>query len=188
MTLRQTIVYYWSLPGYRITVVVGLLLVALALGGCSGPGAQVAQPLPTLSPVEAGDMDIVTGQLVFVPAYSEVFHGDREDVLQMGLTLAIHNTDGDNPIIIQSVRYYNTDGDLIREFIDQPVQLNPMATAAFVIDASDTSGGYGANFLVEWGAEQPVYEPVIEALMVNTTMATGVSFLSPGRVLRETRP
>jgi hypothetical protein len=63
-----------------------------------------------------------------------------------------------------------------------------MATTGFVIESSDTTGGWGTNFLVEWGAETPVHEPVIEAIMISSRGTEGVSFISEGRVVSEQRP
>jgi hypothetical protein len=171
----------------RLSLWLAILLIAAGVAGCESQPTGAVQPLPTLSPVELGDLSIVTGQQVFVPAYAEI-HTSANNVLPLSLTLAIHNTDSEHPIIIRSVRYYDTDGHLKRDFVGQPTQLDPLATAAFVVDAGQENGGWGANFLVEWGAQSPVHEPVIEALMVNTTTAPGVSFLSPGRVLSEQRP
>jgi hypothetical protein len=162
-----------------------MLIVFMA--GCGAPPNAVIPPAPTLPANEAGDLHIVTGQLVFVPAYSEVILVSSP-ALQLSTTLAIHNTDPEHAIIIQSVRYYNTDGELVREFIESPSELKPLATTGFVIPSDDTSGGWGANFLVEWVAEEPVYEPVIEAVMVSTRGTEGVSFISEGRVVSEHRP
>lgn len=161
-----------------------LFFICILMAGCGQPAAPVIPSAPTLSADQLVDLRIVTGQLVFVPAYSEII-SESNPTLKLSTTLAIHNADTDDPIIIQSVRYYDTDGDLVREFVDSPVQLKPLATAGFVIPADDTSGGWGANFLVQWVAEKPVYEPVIEAVMVSSRGTEGVSFISEGRVISE---
>lgn len=166
----------------RLCVFVVLFLIVLA-NGCSETTNQTVQPLPTLSADEVVDLDIVMGQLVFVPAYSEIISISPN--MQLSTTLAVHNTDLNHSIIVKSVRYYDTDGNLVREFVDAPVQLNPLATAGFVIRADDNSGGWGANFLVEWVSEEPVYEPVIEAVMVSSRGTEGISFISEGRVVSE---
>jgi hypothetical protein len=158
-----------------------LMLFMLALVGCQPAAAPTAQPLATVPVESLPDLHIVTGQTVFVPAYSEIIA--VKPALQLYVTLAVHNTDLKHPIIIKSVRYYNTNGELVRDFVQSPTQLNPMATTGFTID--DDTGGWGANFLVEWGAEEPVYEPVIEAIMVSRRGTEGVSFISLGRVVSE---
>jgi hypothetical protein len=175
------------LSRYPVLALLMSLIIGIAASGCRTGTGQIGTPLPTVSQSEIADLEIVSGQLVFVPAYSRMFYGDERHVAHLTTTLAIHNTDLENPIIIRSVRYYDTDGALVREFIEQPVQLSPLGTVGFVVAPLDETGGLGANFLIEWGAPTPVYEPVIEAVMVNTSIGGGVSVISPGRVLSEER-
>jgi len=169
-------------------IAVGLAGLVVLMAACSDQNTNPAiPPAPTLSADAVVDLQVVTGQVVFIPAYSEVISIPSPG-LQLSTTLAIHNTDPDDPIIVTSVRYYDTDGNLVREYVDSPSELRPLATTGFVVPADDNSGGWGANFLVEWVAEQPVYEPVIEAVMVSTRGTEGVSFISEGRVVSEQRP
>lgn len=129
---------------------------------------------------------VVTGQTVYVPIYSHIYHYNSQDqVVNLSATLSIRNTDLTNSIIITSVRYYDTDGQLIRQNIKSPIELKPLASTDFFIAVDDTSGGSGANFIVEWVAEKTVYEPVIEAVMISTSSSQGISFISPGKVLKQ---
>ena len=162
--------------------------IAVMIAACDGATADnLPAPAPVIQPVTANDLQIVTGQRVYVPAYSQVLLNPDGAALELAVTLAIHNTDAQHPLIIREVSYYNTEGELVRNYIDEPVQIPPLATTGFVVSSEDQSGGWGANFIVEWGAEQPVYEPVIEAVMVSTRGTQGVSFISHGRVLSQTR-
>lgn len=160
---------------------VSMLLVACGEDETEPVSEQVLQPVTNIH-----ELQIVTGQTVYVPAYSEIFNHDDDRTVQLTVTLAIHNSDLDAPIIIQSVRYYDTEGQLVRNYIEEPVEVSPLATVGFVVDEDDTSGGWGANFVVEWGAEQPVYEPVIEAVMISTHGSIGISMISQGRVISQT--
>jgi hypothetical protein len=54
------------------------------------------------------------------------------------------------------VRYYNTEGKLIKQYLERPVELSPLASTNFIVERTDTSGGSGANFIVEWIAEKDV--------------------------------
>jgi hypothetical protein len=174
----------------RATFSLVYLFIAFMLVGCNQDATPptTMSSAPTLTANEVSVLHIVTGQTVFVPAYSEVFYGAEGRLISLTATLAIHNTDLEHSIIVQSVRYYNTDGELVREFIESPLVLNSMATTGFVIESQDTSGGWGANFVVEWGAQTPVYEPVIEAIMVSNRGTEGISFISEGRVISEQTP
>jgi hypothetical protein len=92
----------------------------------------------------------------------------------------------EKPIIVQKVSYYDTDGVLVRDYVLEPVEVGPLATIGFVVPEDDRRGGFGANFIVNWGAEQPVYEPVVEAVMVSAAGTQGISMISPGRILSQT--
>ena len=85
------------------------------------------------------------------------------------------------------MKYYNSDGNLVREHLENPLRLAPLASTDFVVNQSDQTGGSGANFLVEWVAEIEVYEPIVEALMVSTSSQQGISFISQGRVIASKR-
>lgn len=165
-----------------------ILMVTLLpfIAGCTPLSEKGPMTAGLLQPVTGRDLRIVTGQTVYVPAYSQIFYGQASRTMDLGVTLAIHNTDLNAPIIIRSVRYYNTDGLLVRSYINDPMSISPLATTGFLVEEGDVQGGWGANFIVEWIAEQPVYEPVIEAIMISTSGSQGISLLSTGRVISQT--
>ena len=135
--------------------------------------------------IDIQNLDITSGQTIFVPAYSKIYYTDQGRTLDLMVTLSVHNTDLSHPIIISSVRYYNTKGELVKEYLSKPQRLGPMASADFFVEADDTDNGVGTNLIVEWVAEEPVYEPVVETLMINTSGSQGLSFTSPGRVIKQ---
>lgn len=164
-----------------------MLIIMILLSGCvSQLATETPEESQNLSPVSIEDLEIVTGQTIFVPAYSEVVHHNEDRTLDLTITLTIHNTDLEYPIFVKSVRYYDTDGNLVQTYFNQPLELAPMATTSVVVGSSDKRGGVGANFIVEWVAETGVYEPVVEAIMLNTSGQQGISILSPGRVVSQT--
>ncbi|HEY9623013.1 MAG TPA: DUF3124 domain-containing protein [Crinalium sp.] len=167
------------------------VMIAIALTSCSMQ-ANVSNPSPaqqreTPLPVVTLDKEkIVMGQTIYVPIYSHIYHYNRQDqVINLSATLSVRNTDGTSPIVITAVKYYDTDGQLIRQDIDRPVALNPLASTSFLVAADDTRGGSGANFIVEWVAEKTVSEPVVEAVMISTSSSQGISFISPGKVIQQ---
>jgi hypothetical protein len=137
-----------------------------------------AAPAPSVS--AAGDPVAVSGS-VYVPVYSHIYYGDDRRFVNLTITLSVRNTDEENPIAVRSVRYYDTAGTLVRTYVSQPERLGPMGTREFVVQEEDSSGGSGANFVVDWSAAQPVSEPVVEAVMIGTTGSQGISFSSVGR-------
>jgi hypothetical protein len=66
--------------------------------------------------------------------------------------------------------------------------LPALATTEFLVERDDASGGSGANFLVEWVAQDEVTEPIIEAVMIDTKGQQGISFARSGRPVREIIP
>jgi len=98
-------------------------------------------------------------------------------------TLSIRNLDPHRTISVKSVKYFDSRGSLIKEYLDGNMRLGPLETTAFLVEKRDTSGGSGANFIVVWDAEEPVYEPLIEAIMIGFSEAGSISFASPGRAL-----
>ena len=123
------------------------------------------------------------GQTVYVPLYSNVIFGDRELAWELSALLSIRNTDSTLPITISRVEYYDTDGKLVKKYLEKSKQVTPMGSVYFYVKTSDTAGGWGANFLVEWKSEEKVNEPIIESLMVGLRGTHSVSFISPGRVI-----
>lgn len=128
---------------------------------------------------------IAAGQTVYVPVYSHMYMLSQDRSINLTATLSIRNTDQSEPIIVASADYYNSSGTLVRNYLEQPIELEPLSSTEFVIDQDDVSGGVGASFLVEWIAEADVSDPVIEAIMINTSGNQGISFVSQGRVINQ---
>ena len=124
----------------------------------------------------------------YIPIYSDIYWGQSSTHTDLSATLSIRNTDSANPLILLKVDYYDSLGDRIRQYVESPSELAPMATVDFVIDREDRSGGSGANFTVEWAARGPITEPVMESVMLGQVGGRGVSFLSPGRAVRRIAP
>lgn len=128
------------------------------------------------------DIDLSNAQTVYVPVYSHIYsHGGTPRLLEA--TLSIRNTDPNQSITISAVEYYDSKGKRVRNYLNGVLPLGPMASTEFLVDKTDTLGGAGANFIVKWQATQPVYEPVIEAVMVGIGNNYNVSFKSTGRAL-----
>ncbi len=123
------------------------------------------------------------GQAVYIPAYSHIYHGSKETPLLLSVTLSVRNIDRDHSITVTSVKYHDTQGGLIRNYIEKPVVLEPLGSERFIVPQKDNSGGSGANFIVEWQSEQALNPPVIETVMIGTQSQLGISFTSRGVAL-----
>ncbi len=129
---------------------------------------------------------LAKNQSLYVPVYSHVYIRDGEP-FRLTATLSIRNTDSLNPLLVQSVRYYDSEGKLLRRYLEQPLKIAPHATTEFLVEERDTLGGAGANFVVEWASENPLTQPVVEAVMIGASGQQGISFVCPGVVISETR-
>lgn len=173
----------------RLACVCKHLLILVSFGllvGCNPQAPNQNLPEQYAPDIVVQDLDIAVGQTIYVPAYSKVYASPRGQTLDLTVTLSIHNTDTDHPIVVTSVRYFDAQGLFIKEFLPNSFQLPPLGTADFYVDDQTApTVGLGANFIVEWGAEQPVYEPIVEAIMIHAGSTQGISFLSPGRVISQ---
>lgn len=180
-----------------------LLLAGLLLfGGCNSAGdATPATPTAPASPVASAAPDASPTQdetdappranafgeshkLVYVPTYSHIFTQDESRNIDLAATLSVRNTDPEQSIVISTVTYFDSDGTLLRRYLETELTLPPLASRSFVVAERDRSGGVGANFLVEWNSSEPVSEPLIEAVMITTRSSQGISFVSRGVVVR----
>jgi hypothetical protein len=135
---------------------------------------------PTLSAVKR-----ITGQTVYVPAYSHIYHGDKAAPFYLAVTLSIRNTDPAHPITVLSVQYFDTDGNLLVNYQEKEKLLRPMGTLEYIVKESEKKGGAGANFIIKWRSEAEVTEPIIEAVMISTASQQGISFISRGQAIEE---
>ena len=129
---------------------------------------------------------IVMGQTIYVPVYSHIYHQNRQTVFPLSVTLSIRNTDLTQSLIVTTVSYYNSEGNLVKDFLTTPIQLDALASTEFFITRNDTTGGAGANFIVEWEAATEISEPIVEAVMIGTDSQQGISFVGQGRVIKST--
>lgn len=122
-----------------------------------------------------------SGQTLYVPAYSHIYGGDKENPFLLTVTLSIRNVDPKRPITVMAVDYHGTRGGLVRRYAPEPVELAPLESLRFVVPESDATGGSGANFIVVWKAGRPTNPPIVEAIMIGTKNQQGISFCSRGQ-------
>ena len=128
-----------------------------------------------------------TEKTVYIPVYSAIFVSGGGK-LNMAITLSVRNTDLTYPLIVNQVNYYSTAGQLIENFLPVPYLLEPMASTHFFINQTDTRGGVGGNFIVQWATNKLANAPVIEAVMAGSTGTQGMSFVTQGRIVKSKGP
>ncbi len=184
-----------------------LALAPLALVSCDGVGrvdrkvSKVVVPdTPTIlaeaedAPagtayvVPVPESEIVVRRTVYVPIYSHIYISDSLRPYGLAASLSVRNTDPTHPIVLHSLRYYDTAGELVRNELKAPLRIDPMASVDTFVAPSDKSGGLGANFLVEWVATAEVNEPIIQAVMIGTAGGQGISFVTDGQPIEHSPP
>jgi hypothetical protein len=151
----------------------GLWLVLAAL-----PAS--AEEAPALSP----------GQPLSLPIYSHLYHGDihaktgKPSETLVSTHVSIRNTDPAMGMKVTSARYYNTDGKLLREFLAKPQAIPPLGTFELYVPRTDSSGGSGANFIIEWSADKPINPPLVEALHADIREARTLLFVTTARPIQ----
>ena len=121
------------------------------------------------------------GQILYVPAYSHIYSGNKERPFLLTVTLSIRNVDPKHQIKIILVDYYQTQGKLLKIYIDKPIALKSLESLRYVIPEKDKSGGSGANFIIEWQFDKFVNPPIVESIMIGTKSTQGISFTSRGQ-------
>ena len=142
-----------------------------------------------LNPVvgSAEDIQLSAGQTVYVPIYSHIYSGTRARPFDLVAILSIRNTNLKSSITLVSVKYYNSAGKIVKEYLDEHVNLNALASTRYSIAEDDKTGGSGANFIVNWKSDKPVNPPIIEGVMIGTHSGQGISFVSRGQVIKNDR-
>lgn len=131
------------------------------------------------------EIKLSKGQTIYTPVYSHIYTGNKGRPFNLAVTLSIRNTDPENPVTIDYVDYYDTEGKLLKHYIDKPVVLKSLATTRYIITEFDKTGGSGANFLVKWSSKKAVNIPIVESIMIGTQSQQGLSFLSRGQAIKE---
>ena len=117
----------------------------------------------TMSHAESG-IKLWTSQTIYVPIYSSIFVRGEKVSLDLSANVIVRNTESANSIQITDVIYYNSEGELIKSYLNSPKKLKPMASTYFIIEAAEDIGGWGSNFIIKWESVNKVTQPLIEAI------------------------
>lgn len=124
-------------------------------------------------------------QTVYVPVYSHIYADSRfkDKPFQLTAILSIRNTDMQHAFTLEKVDYYDSHGKLLSHYLEKPITIAPLASTRYIVPESDTLGGSGAKFIVNWSSKTAVTEPIIEGVMIGTKMQQGISFVTNSQVL-----
>ena len=153
--------------------ITALLFFILLTGSLAAPGQADSS------------IGLSTGQTIYVPIYSHIYSGLKGRPFSLAATLSIRNTDPKHAVTLVSVKFYDSDGKLVKEYLDKSSELKAMASTRYILPESDAGGGSGANFLVTWTSKTKVNPPLVEGVMIGTRSGQGISFVSRGTVIKD---
>ncbi len=116
---------------------------------------------------------------VYVPIYSDIYNHKRDYQVALTATLSIRNTSSSDTLFVQKVDYYNTNGELVRKYLEDAIFLRPLETIEYVIEKEDNEGGSGANFLINWGANKKI-KPLFQSVMIGEIGNLSFAFKTDG--------
>jgi hypothetical protein len=172
---------------------IALAIANLALVACSpqtgDPGAHGSAAV-RLTPLTAPVPEPTVRRIVYVPVYSSIYLGldVRLRTVDLTATVSVRNVSSQYALVLNFARYYDSAGKHVRNYLEGPGELGPLATVEFVVQRADAAGGPGANFLIEWVGPAQIDEPLIEAVMIGQSGNAGISFTSQGRVVTNAVP
>ena len=154
---------------YKFSSILGAVILLAGLVTAARAGSEILRS---------------AGQTIYVPIYSHIYSGLKGRPFNLAATLSIRNTDPKHSITLVAVTYYDSEGRLVREYINEPLEMKALVSNRFIILEGDKTGGSGSNFIVKWRAAQKVNSPIIEGVMIGTHSGQGISFVSRGQIIK----
>ncbi|WP_201568894.1 DUF3124 domain-containing protein [Psychrobacter sp. JCM 18900] len=119
-------------------------------------------------------------QTFYVPIYSDIYTDRDARKVLLSATLSVRNTTLKKSLYINKIDYYDTDGALVKSYLDKPIELPAMATLNYIVEKEENKGGSGANFIIEVEGIDETVKPVIEAVMIGNFSNKGFAFSTEG--------
>jgi len=133
-----------------------------------------------------GEKRLSSGQTVYVPAYQSIAVSKKPRRLPLTTTLSVRNTDPERQITIVSVKYFAANGYLIKNLLEKPETIDPLAVMSFVPEEpKEKREEAETSFIVIWKAVgKEVSWPIVQAVMIGAAGQQGISFVCDGQVIR----
>lgn len=129
---------------------------------------------------EISAVDKAFNEMYYVPIYSDIYFDELNQKNLLSATLSIRNTSLVDSLYVLNIDYYNTEGDIVKKYLDNNISLPPLATINYVVEKEDDSGGPGANFIVGLAGRNSNMRPLIQAVMVGEIGNKSFAFSSDG--------
>ena len=125
------------------------------------------------------DSSLASGA-TYLASYSQIYTETEHRLFDLTGTISIRNINLRDTVYLRRAAYYDTQGQLVRDYFTEPIYLAPMETVSIIIDMRDRTGGTGDNFYFEWSTPREVHEPLFEGVYISTYGQQGISFSTRG--------
>ena len=126
-------------------------------------------------------------QLVYLAVNTDIFIRRNEMRIALTNTLCIRNVNVDAAIVVNKVEYYDAEGIKLVDYLKKPVELAPLQSIWLIVGGDKSGDGTGVNFIIDWAAEAPAHQPIIESLMAGSSYQLGFSYKSESVVVKQWR-
>lgn len=168
--------------GHALLRAIGGLVLVLAALSVQAQGSPATAPSlpPAPTPTEQypgvgmsssytspSGITLLAWQTLYLPIQSHLYQGDinprtgKPAEVPLSAYVSIRNTDPRASLRVTSARYYNAEGQLLREFLPKPQSVPPLGTYELHIPRTNAAG---TNFIIVWNAERPINPPQVEAV------------------------
>ena len=167
-----------------------IVFSSIVFASCNFPNPNVdaeghdqLKSLEVNHPIDKKEMEYQ--DILYVPIYSDIYMDVSNQNTLLAATLSIRNTSYNDSLFISKIDYFNTQGDMVRNYIKNPISIPPMGTVNYVVEKEDDSGGPGANFIVVMNARNPNIKPVVQAVMIGQNGNKGFAFATDAYSIKE---
>ena len=138
-----------------------------------------------LAGMALGKVKLVKGQTLYLPIATNYMKDDVS--FRVTAEVIIHNTDPDHAINLVKMDFYDTDGKLVKSYLQEPLKLNPASGRRFrVKDSVPDAAGAAAHFIIQWQADNKVVAPLVSGLLLGSRGTRGYAITTAPRIIRET--
>lgn len=164
-----------------------LSLILALFQSCQERRFQLSYTHEDIYYAEPGDLPPLEIQRhVYVPAYSDIYYESETRKTFLTVILSLRNISFSDTLYFERIEYYDSNGHLIRKYIDKVLVLRPMESMEYIVRSDDKVGGAGANFVVSYRAKANLKNPpLIETVMMGNLDNYRFAFTSGGVPIQE---
>jgi len=159
-----------------LLIVVGALTLISCLSKNEADKYPVKQNDWSEKQIKINPLDSLHQGQTYLPIYSHIYHIYDQRTFDLTATVSIRNVSPSDSLFLLKADYYNTVGEKVRSYTEQPIYIKPLETLEIVINEKDYDGGSGAKFLFDWATNKSKNKPLFEAVMVSSYGQQGLSF------------